>query len=484
MTPLTFGISLVCLYAVITFGVSLVGMRKTSSLRSFAIGNGDMSPYLVGITMAASIASTATFVINPGFIYTDGLSAWAHYGLAASAGVIAALLILSKQFRKTGVALGAYTLPDWIRKRYKSAALGYGFALLCLLYISFIVLILAGSAMITDQLFGVGYHPALVGVLLFVFSYTLLGGTYAHAYTNAFQGLLMLVIALGLFWSGSAYWEGDVVARLTTVSEGYASWLNPESKLYHDWFSVFGSSFVVTFALMLQPHILTKILYIKNPKDMRAFLGTAIVCGLVFSLILFVGFYARLSGVAVFTQDKALLQYVGQSFNPYVVSFVLVTLLAAGMSTLDGILVSLSSIVVVDLVMPLSKTSRVEEIGLIASRVTLVVLGLVSLGLAWSPPKLLGIFAQEGVYGLVAASSAPMILGILSSNKFSAKFIGALALLGAASHFVLHLFCGVENPSVSAACGILLSCGVGAISMVERDSKEVPDRSPQLPDCP
>ena len=171
MTPLTFGIALVCVYALITIAVSLVGMRKTSSLRSFAIGNGDMSPYLVGITLAASIASTATFVINPGFIYTDGLSAWGHYGFAASAGVIAALLILSKQFRKTGVALGAYTLPDWIRKRYKSAALGYGFALICLFYISFVVLILAGSAMITDQLFGVGYHPALVGVLLFVFSF-------------------------------------------------------------------------------------------------------------------------------------------------------------------------------------------------------------------------------------------------------------------------------------------------------------------------
>ena len=83
-----FAVLLVALYALITLAVSLVGMRKTGSLESFAIGNGDMSPYLVGITMAASIASTATFVINPGFIYTDGLSAWAHYGPAASAGVI------------------------------------------------------------------------------------------------------------------------------------------------------------------------------------------------------------------------------------------------------------------------------------------------------------------------------------------------------------------------------------------------------------
>jgi hypothetical protein len=49
-------------------------MRKTSNLRSFAIGSGDMSPVLVGITLSSSVASTATLVINPGFVYTDGLS--------------------------------------------------------------------------------------------------------------------------------------------------------------------------------------------------------------------------------------------------------------------------------------------------------------------------------------------------------------------------------------------------------------------------
>ena len=52
-------------YAVVTAVLALRGMRKTTTLKSFAIGDQDMGPVLVGVTLASSIASTATFVINP-----------------------------------------------------------------------------------------------------------------------------------------------------------------------------------------------------------------------------------------------------------------------------------------------------------------------------------------------------------------------------------------------------------------------------------
>ncbi|PCI44064.1 MAG: sodium:solute symporter, partial [Moraxellaceae bacterium] len=75
MSPEIFKYLLVAAYVIVVYGLSWVGMRRTSDLKGFAIGNKDMSPYLVGITLAATISSTATFVINPGFIYTHGLSA-------------------------------------------------------------------------------------------------------------------------------------------------------------------------------------------------------------------------------------------------------------------------------------------------------------------------------------------------------------------------------------------------------------------------
>jgi len=443
MSAFTLSLILVGIYAALTFWLSIKGMKKTTSLKSFAIGKGDMSPGLVGITMASSIASTATFVINPGFVYQDGLAAYAHYGLGAMAGLATALIVLSKGFHKIGTEVQAVTLPDWIKKRYESAPLGMAFAFLTLLYITFIVLILAGSAFIAAQLFSISYHWALVVILLFVFSYVLMGGTYAHAYTNAFQGALMIVIALGVLVAGAKYVGMDVSGKLDAISPHFLSFTNPESALYHDFFSVFVSSFVVTAALMLQPHILTKVLYINSSKDMGKFLAVSIGVSVVFSFMLLIGFYARLEGMVASAQDKVVIEYIAQMAHPLVVSFVLVTLLAAGMSTLDGILVSISTVVVSDIVLAIfakdagEKQDGMMDRGLKLSRYVLVAVGLVSLALAWDPPKLLGLFAQQGVYGLVAASAAPLLVGILVPSYKNAKVVGTLAALGVATHFVL-----------------------------------------------
>ncbi len=472
MSAGVFGAALLGVYCLITIALSVVGMKKTSDLKSFAIGKGDMSPTLVGLTMASSIASTATFVINPGFVYADGLSAYLHYGVAAMGGLAVALVVMSKSFHRIGSQVAAVTLPDWLKKRFGSQRLGVGFALLSLLYITFIVLILAGSAIILGGLFGLDYHLALVGVLLFVFSYVLMGGSYAHAYTNAFQSVMMLVIAVGLFAVGVWRIDGSFMVQMQDVSASFASVFNEQSALYNGPFSVFISAFVVTAALMMQPHILTKVLYLKEEKDLRTFLVVTIVCSVLFSLMLFIGFFARFSGLEVPAQDKVVVVWITQNFSPVIVSFVLVTLLAAGMSTLDGILVSLSTVVVADLVLPFSPADK-EGNGLWYSRIALVVIGLVSLALAWNPPALLGIFAQQGVYGLVAASFAPFFLGTLFPQVKSAVPVAWLAVVGVATHGVLQV-AGVENPAVSAAWGILVS---GALAFVVAKTVRAPAAS-------
>ena len=89
-------------YALLVYWLSFIGMRRTSSVEGFSIGNKDMSPYVVGITLAASIASTATFVINPGFVYQHGLAAYLHFGVAGSLGILCAFLVLTRGFLRLG----------------------------------------------------------------------------------------------------------------------------------------------------------------------------------------------------------------------------------------------------------------------------------------------------------------------------------------------------------------------------------------------
>ncbi len=445
--------------------LGVAGMRKTTSLAGFAIGNKDMGPALVGVAMASSIASTATFVINPGFVYTDGLSAFLHYGVAAQGGVIVGLFAVCKGFRKFGDRQGALTIPDWVRGRYRSDGLGLFFAVINLLSIAFIVLILFGCALLLSALTGLSHVPALVVVVVVVFGYVLMGGTYAHAYTNAAQAALMLVVAIALFFTG---WEhladGRFLERLGEVSPHYAAVVNPQSKLYGSMFAVFVSGFVVTFALMLQPHVLTKVLYLRSDKEMRTFLLTTVGVGLVFSLCLFVGFYARLDGLALplESQDHVVTTYVAQAFGTGgladgITSAVLVALLAAGMSTLDGILVAVSAMVTHDLYLRGSQDSKSSDRALQISRVAVVVIGLIAFALAIDPPPLIGIFAQKGVYGLAAASFVPIVFGVLNPDPLPPAPIGIAAGSALLVHFSLHLSGAIPNPAVSACYAIFVS---------------------------
>jgi SSS family solute:Na+ symporter/sodium/pantothenate symporter len=393
-----------------------------------------------------------------------------HFGLAASFGVLSAFFLLSRGFRKLGDEQGSLTIPDWIYHRYGERSLSLFFAFINLLSITFVVLILVGCSFLMSDLFGISQKAGLITTLLFVFSYVLMGGSYAHAYTNTFQGIIMIVIAAALFIHGLGHFEGGFFNALESVSPNYAKVFNPDSNLYYSFFSVFVSGFVITFALMMQPHILTKILYIKNDSDVNKFIGSTALVGLVFALMLFIGFYAKLEGLEIAAQDAVVVVYLkhifsGSEMGQYLSAFVNIALLAAGVSTLDGILVSLSSMTVNDIYAPLSRGKMDPKRALIVSRYTLIAIGLVSALIAWNPPALVGLFAQKGVYGLAAASIFPILFGVLYKGEIPKVILWGSSLIGLFGHLYLNLSGLVLNPAVSSTYSIFASIAFGVIGL-------------------
>ncbi len=467
-------------YLLLTTALALRGMQKTKSFASFALGNGDLGPVVTGVTLAAAIASTATFVINPGFVYRDGLSALLHHGVAAYGGVMVGLVVLSPGFRRLGMAERALTLPHWVAVRYRSPALQTYFALFNLMVaITFVVLIVKGSALVMQQTLDIGYRPALVLIVVFVFSYILLGGTYAHVYTNALQGGLMVAVALLIFFSGFHLFSdgfGPFLDRLRDIDPNLLAPVNPNSTLFGSWFTVFVAGFVVGVGLIAQPHVLTKALYLRSNQDMRRYLVVGVAVCIIYALVLFAGFYARVEIPELAEQDAVIPTYLAQALPAWVGVPVAVALLAAGMSTLDGILVSASTIAANDLVLGAAGARFVGErseeargaLALKVSRVLLVALGVVSFLVALDPPVLVGLFAQWGIYGLVSASFAPIALGVLLP-RFSTRAAAAAAVVGPVVHFSIYgLYTSstgnVLNPAVSATFGIFASLAAAALA--------------------
>ena len=194
--------TLFIVYLLGTSYLGYLGYKKTEGFSSFAIGKGDLSPFVVGVTLAASTASAATFIINPGFVYVDGLSAWINMVLGTFTGIMFMLVLLSFKFRRIGEKMKALTVPDWIGKRYNSKGFSLYFAIINLLSFAFVVLLVGGISIVMQKLLGVNNTTALIVTLVFVTGYVFFGGTYAHVYTNLLQGILMIIVTIVILWSG------------------------------------------------------------------------------------------------------------------------------------------------------------------------------------------------------------------------------------------------------------------------------------------
>jgi sodium/pantothenate symporter len=89
-------------------------------MADYAVGSIMFSPLVVALSLAASMTSAATFVINPGFIANFGISGVISYGFVLPFAALVSLAVLTKSFRKYGQSVKALTLAQWVGERYKS----------------------------------------------------------------------------------------------------------------------------------------------------------------------------------------------------------------------------------------------------------------------------------------------------------------------------------------------------------------------------
>ncbi len=477
--------ALFAVYLVGTAWLGWLGHRRTRGFGSFAIGGGDMSPLVVGITLAASTASAATFIINPGFVFVDGFSAWFHLVVGVGVGFCAMLYFLSFRFRRIGAESGALTIPDWIGKRYDSRAFALYFSVLSLLSFAFVVLLVGGISIVMQPLLGVSNQVALLITLVFVTGYVFVGGTYAHVLTNVLQGTLMIGVTILVLASIVYVANSDptpIIERLRAADPTLLLAVNRDGALFNNVFSIYVAGFIIGAVIVCQPHILTKALYVKDDRAVRQYLGVFTVVFALFLLLVTVGFIAHVvvpeaalldPATGNFRQDLVMTAYLQALFPDWVFTIIAVVLLAAAMSTLDGLLVSLSTITANDLVLnvlPARLRASMTEaqkmrLAMRASHVVLVIVAIAAYFINLQPPRLLGVFGQVGVYGLAVAATPPLLAGVLTRGMPLA-LIWPASFAGLAIHFVLftrgtQLFPTSElsfaNPGVTAAIAIVIA---------------------------
>ncbi len=454
------------------------GALRTKNIDDYALGSIAFSPISIGLALAASMTSAATFIINPGIIAYFGLPAIISYAVILPIAALISLVLLTKGFRKHGNTAKALTMAQWMGTRFKSIAMERYFAFLSLLLITFIVLICVGLTQVIAKSLDANPVYVLLGIVVFVFGYMMFGGANSMVYTNTIQASLMLVVAFVLLGSGYEHFSEGVkgfIDKLAAIDPNLVATKNAESPLFRDFFEIVFCQIIIGIAVIFQPHIITKSLLLKKESDVNKYLLTGILVEIIFFLVVIVGLYARIefpslqiNGEAL-KVDEVVSTYVVNEFPVYLGLLVVLGLISAGISTLEGLIQSLSTTITADIILPLSGRKKAEtmvemkkQVGL--NRWVIVVLASISFLFSYQqivePDLSVAIFAQNGVYAYFAAACVPVCIGLFfpKAHSFAAlsAAIGAVVVHFSIYYLRLGSYMQMEtrNPAIPATFAI------------------------------
>ncbi|MEM8488105.1 MAG: sodium:solute symporter family protein [Bacteroidota bacterium] len=346
---------IVCgLYLIITLITGLLTGRNISkSVTGFVAGDRSMNVVVLYFVMGASIFSAFAFLGGPGWAYSRGAAA--YYIIAYGIVGIIPLYFFGPKTRRIGAKLGFVTQAELLSHRYGSRLLSVMLALLSIIvFIPYLTLQMKGAGYILETISD-GYIPDWVGALItysIVLIYVFRSGVMGIGWTNAFQGVFMMIIAwfLGLYLPNKLYggvgpmfeqlaageWN-DMLAAPGLTSSG-APW---------DWWGFSSAVVVSAFGFSMWPHLFMKSYAAKSDRSLRLTVVLYPTFQIFLVPILLIGFSGIIAFAGVSPADTIVPHILKQEsigLSGWIVGLVCAGTLAASMSSGDAILHAAASI--------------------------------------------------------------------------------------------------------------------------------------------
>jgi len=416
-------------FLILMFASGFMANKYVSNSKSFVkeyfLGSRDLSGFILAMTMMATYGSASSFIGGPGVAYSQGLG-WVLLSMAQLPAGYFVLLILGKKFAIVARKYDSITLIDFLKSRYKSNWVGILSAISIVIFLfSSMAAQWVGGAVLIESITGISYVTSLVIFAISVLIYVIVGGYRAVAFADTFLGIVMFLGTLILF-AATIIAGGGVENIMTTLAQDNPKLLTP--------FGADGSLtplYVTSFWILVGvgvvglPQITVRAMSYKDSKSMHQ----ALIIGTVFVGIIMLGMHligvfakAILPGIEV---GNEVMPEVTQHVLPdFLAGIVLAAPFAAIMSTVNSLLILVSSTIVKDLYLSFIKPEANEgQIKTVSFTMTAII-GIVVFFMSLSPPDFLIWLNLFAFGGLEAAFIWPVVLGLYwkKGNKYGAIF--------------------------------------------------------------
>lgn len=431
-------------FLVLIFLVGIYASRHVQSSSSFIqeyfLGSRELGGFILAMTMAATYGSASSFLSGPGAAYNYGLS-WVLLAMSQVATGYFVLMILGKKFAIMARRYQAVTLVDFLFARYKSQLVVILAALSIIIFLfSAMVAQWIGGARLVESLTGLSYTTALIIFAASVLIYVVIGGFRAVAITDMVQGLIMVAGTVILFVAALKAGGGMEKIMMTLGAEN-PNLLSPYGN-DRSLTPLYVSSFwvLVGIGVVGLPQVAVRAMSYKDAKAMhRALIIGTIVVGVIMLGMHLIGVMARAIIPGVTIGDKVMPELAMTIMPDWLAGIVLAAPMAAIMSTVDSLLLLVSSAVVKDLYLHfINKEAEEKKVKKLSFIVTTII-GVVVFIVALQPPDLIIWLNLFSFGGLEAVFIWPVVLGLYWQRANGAGAASAM-ITGMVSYILFNTF--------------------------------------------
>ncbi len=386
-----FGLLTLIVYLVLLVVIAEVARRarRDRTPADHFLAGRDLGVLVLFFTLYATAYSGNSLLGYPGEAYRRGFSWIMATGFMMS--IIVAFHLLVPRLRPIAVTAGFVTPGDWIRHRFGAESTGAGLrlgvsVLMVTALANFLFAQLKAMGVMAEQVTGgiVPYEWGVVILAAMVLFYETLGGMRAVAWTDAVQGILMMV-GLGalLVWlTGEAGGMGGLTRDILETRPAAAA--VPAADETANWAS---SILLMGLASVVYPQAIQRVYAAKSGRALKQSMALMTFMPLTTTLVVtLIGLAAipRLEGLGMVEADRVMPLLLGEWASAGVgttlaAALVFLAALAAIMSTADSVLLSLGSMAAEDL---LGRSRRAEETTLLGKRIASVtMIGMAALAM-------------------------------------------------------------------------------------------------------
>jgi SSS family solute:Na+ symporter len=461
----------VALYTLVCFAIGLWGFGKARrpTMEDFFLGGRSLGLFFVLCATWSTLFSAFSYIGLPGAYYRSGIS---FFGITGNIVLNAACMyFIGSRMWAVGKKFGFINATDLFAERYRSNAVCVIATIVSVAsLLPYLGLQIRGAGLtlqgVTKDM--ISFETGLIYITLVVLVYVVLGGFRSVIYNDVVQAVIMLVGMIGATWAivekvGGGF--GGVIEKAAAINPVLTQFPGPANI----WspMMVLTTCMVIGMGGFAWPQISQRMYATRSLKTVKTLAVIFPISALFVNIPpVFLGLAGRIQYPDLKNADLVFPMMMNDLLSPTMAVIILLAILAAIMSTVSGMILSISSILVRDVWIRFFDPNggTAERMATVSRVVTVLVVAGSLAFVIWGPKTLVGL--------LIEASGPIMlqVLVVLAGGLYwrRATKAGAIVSMLASEAFLVLLWTktitmpalGIHNGVWAMLLGVVLYVGV------------------------